>query len=270
MKVSSNFLMIIAVLLCFASAQTVDRKKTVRGLQDEEEVTNIIARLLKALIDFFKSLLSLIRPSTSAPTSMPSIMPAPTASPTSLPSRKMKRFRIDRNGDQKISKKEYSTYLKHLGIQTDKDIDFFDSDGDGELNFGEIRAQSSGNPGDGNYNNRNPFDVDADGDEEISMEELDVLWTDMGYNFTEEEKEGYYELYDLNNDTIIEENELTQALLNFHDAKKLFKRIKCFTLFPTQSPTPEGNITLSPTQSPTPEGNITLSPTQSPTPEGMR
>jgi len=171
---------------------------------------------------------------------------------------------------KKISKKEYSTYLKHLGIQTDKDIDFFDSDGDGELNFGEIRAQSSGNPGDGNYNNRNPFDVDADGDEEISMEELDVLWTDMGYNFTEEEKEGYYELYDLNNDTIIEENELTQALLNFHDAKKLFKRIKCFTLFPTQSPTPEGNITLSPTQSPTPEGNITLSPTQSPTPEGMR
>merc|ERR1712125_89618 len=65
----------------------------------------------------------------------------------------------------------------------------------------------------------NPSEVDTDESGTIERSELEVLWTNLGFSFTEEEKDTYIELYDLNSDGVITEEELVGALSSKHEAK---------------------------------------------------
>lgn len=160
-------------------------------------------------------------------TDTPTSSPAPTAS--AKPSRPEKGFRMDRNGDGKISKKEYKGYLKRLGIQTTKGVDDFDPDGDGSISFEEMRSQTSGATGSGTFEG-NPLNVDTDEDEKLSREELEVFWVNLGYDFTEVEKDALMLEYDGDSDGIISEAEFVTSLTSDHAdkiMKMMFRGVKC-------------------------------------------
>lgn len=164
------------------------------------------------------------------------------------PSLPKKGFRIDRNGDGVVSKREYDAYLDQLGVETEDQHTKYDADGNGELHFDEVRGQFDGSGGSyqgvsggggasggvGDYGDRNPFSFDSDGDGEIQKGELDQLLTDLDFTFTEDEKTHYMEAYDKDGDGGITESELRTGLTT-KTGQEMLKKItyRCATPKPT-------------------------------------
>jgi len=230
MRCFSNLTLTLMLLIACASSTLVEQRIALRKLSEGE----------RTLTSIYKSLWSAVYDCLCPTSASPTVTVSPTQSPQ--PTRQAKGFRIDRNGDGEISKKEYKKYLKRLGITTDKGHDMFDEDGDGEITFQEIRSQTSGKQDIVTFEG-NPLDIDTDEDEEISRAELEVFWTNLGYDFTEVEKLELIEIYDADGNDIITEAEFVTALTSNHAKqamKMIFAKVKCYEYSesPSESPPP--------------------------------
>ena len=142
--------------------------------------------------------------------------PAPTPSPSSLSSLSptmIPAFKMDKDGDGKISRKEFDGYLKKINYRLPKNHSEYDEDGDGKFSFDEMVKTTTGRP-QGNHSNYegNPFDIDTDESGTISKKELNIFWNNFGFNFTKKEKRAQMRAYDLDGDGEITEEEFSTAL----------------------------------------------------------
>lgn len=162
---------------------------------------------------------------------------SPSAAPFNEPTLPGRAFLFDRNGDGKISQKEYNTYLLQIGIETEDKHTIHDKNGDGMVEMNELRGEYGEANEPMEYGDRNPFSLDHDRSGTLDRDELSLLYSDLGFNFNESEKDTIMGDYDKDGDGGVTEKEFSTALVSGHAMTKMIRaHVRCATPKPTKPP----------------------------------